>query len=46
MNILKFLYLIICGVIYGLIIKYTNKDVAIITLLILIYVELYFKEEK
>ena len=40
----KIIATIIFSVIYGLIIKYTNIDVAIVCLLVQIYVELILKE--
>ena len=40
----KIIAAIMFSVIYGLIIKYTNIDVAIVCLLIQIYVELLLKE--
>ena len=40
----KIIATIMFAVIYGLIIKYTNIDVAIVLLLIQIYVELLLKE--
>ena len=40
----KIIATIIFSVIYGLIIKYTNIDVAIVCLLVQIYVELLLKE--
>lgn len=43
--ITKIIAAIFLGIVYGLLIKYTNKDVAIICLLIQIYLELLFKNE-
>ena len=42
----KIIATIMFAVIYGLIIKYTNIDVAIVCLLIQIYVELLLKENQ
>ena len=45
-NILRIIYALLFGVLCGLIYKYTNFEVTIITILVMIFIELFLGDKE